>query len=60
MLLYARPMVVLVWISSPLIVLSLGGNAFGIRRTQDTCDMSAFGDKFRTYARAADRPQTLS
>jgi len=39
---YARPMVVFVSMFSPLIVLSLGGNAFGIRRTQGRVYMSAF------------------
>jgi hypothetical protein len=39
---YARPMVVFVSMFSPLIVLSLGGNAFGIRRKQGRAYMSAF------------------
>ena len=39
---YARPMVVLFSTFSPLIVLFLGGNAFGIRRKQGRAYMSAF------------------
>jgi hypothetical protein len=39
---YARPMVVLFSMFSPLIVLFLGGNAFGIRRKQGRAYMSAF------------------
>jgi hypothetical protein len=39
---YARPMVVLFSMISPFVVLSLGGNAFGIRRKQGRADMSAF------------------
>ena len=39
---YARPMVVLFAMFSPFIVLSLGGNAFGIRRKQGRAYMSAF------------------
>jgi hypothetical protein len=39
---YARPMVVLFSMCSPVIVLFLGGNAFGIRRRQGRASMSAF------------------
>jgi hypothetical protein len=39
---YARPMVVFLSMFSPLIVLSLGGNAFGIRRRQGRAYMSGF------------------
>ena len=39
---YARPMVVLFSMFSPLIVLFLAGNAFGIRRKQGRAYMSAF------------------
>ena len=39
---YARPMVVLFSMFAPLIVLSLGGNAFGIRWKQGRAYMSAF------------------
>jgi hypothetical protein len=39
---YVRPMVVLFLTSSPLIILFLGGNAFGIRRRQGRSYLSAF------------------